>query len=60
MNSLLVKLFLNEPELTVKWLQVLLLNINNSIQHYSLICTLSNIFKYFNKKIVVFDLQIGP
>ena len=24
---------------TVKWLQVLLLNTNDSIQHYSLICT---------------------
>ena len=31
---------------TVKWLQVLLFNINNSIQHYSFICTQSNGSKY--------------
>ena len=41
-NNLLVLLFLNELEFiclhTVKWLQVLLSNINNSIQYSSFVC----------------------
>ena len=31
---------------TVKWFQVLLANTNNSIQHFSFVCTQLNGFKY--------------
>ena len=31
-----------------KWLQVLLFNTNNSIHHYSFVCTQLNDSKYYN------------
>ena len=52
-NSLLVISFLNELNwfvydyfYTVKWFQFLLFSTNNSIQHYSFVCTQLNGSKY--------------
>ena len=40
----------------VKWLQVLLFNTNNSIQHYSFVCTQLNGNNYYN---VSFKVQFN-
>ena len=46
-QTLIILFNINHSFDTVKWLQVLLCNINYSIPHYSFICTQLNGFKYF-------------
>ena len=81
-THILLITFLNEPELSffflhaVKWFQVLLCIINNSIKHQSFVYTqlndqtvlfltiqssTSHLFAYgFNSQTVLFDPKIGP